>query len=163
MELIERVVQITEQEGADIYWGRGASYGSDVTAFCELLRQAITQCRQDAESAGSDLSSGTYQIFVRRTVPRAIEILCKRATKMCAPLYIVSAIRRNLYCTLCCFIVSTSVPCWVRWKRLWSGRRRLLYRGWMKFAPRVTSLSWAAVISVLYLPKSWEAVGVRRL
>jgi len=72
---------VIKEEGMDIFHSGGQSLGADIPGFCALLQQAIAACLET--TAPTEHTYGEEQmLFMTKTLPKAVEILCKRQTKM---------------------------------------------------------------------------------
>jgi hypothetical protein len=76
MESIQLLSAAAEAGAVDLYCGRGG--GADVPGFCALLVASIAAAAQ----GGADRQDPAYRDYLRKYLPKSIEILCKRKTKM---------------------------------------------------------------------------------
>ena len=78
MESIEEMCFIIEQQGLDIFHGTGAGFGSRIPDFCDLLCNTLSTVTLLPNPA----TESQVIPILKNQIPKAIEILCKRKTKL---------------------------------------------------------------------------------
>lgn len=84
MDSIQELTSVIAREAADVYHGCGEGYGSNIKGFCDMVAAGIAMAAEWAavDTCPDYQPNSTQSQFLRKTLPKAIEIINKRNTKM---------------------------------------------------------------------------------